>query len=217
MGAVISSSFLRSSTFLPLMVSHLRIPYLEAYSIFGRRPQVEDALVLDLALLRKSGALTSGARGELRFTELDSIMMECLCGIAGYENQGGVITLYYGVSGKPYMQVLDLQPMQLYIHAQPSRLCLMCPRCRYRGYKLYLSQQPYFLCRTCQNLNYELQTAHYGSLSYLYLQSVRREREHYLRWKRQDQLRTRVYARAALKRKRKRERKPSTSYREKER
>jgi transposase len=31
MGAVISSSFLRSSTFPPLIVSHLRILYLEAY------------------------------------------------------------------------------------------------------------------------------------------------------------------------------------------
>ncbi len=34
MGVVISSSFLRSSTFLPLIVPHLRIPYLEAYSLF---------------------------------------------------------------------------------------------------------------------------------------------------------------------------------------
>jgi len=32
MGVVISSSFLRSSTFLPLIVSLLRILYLEAYS-----------------------------------------------------------------------------------------------------------------------------------------------------------------------------------------
>src|SRR5258706_207570 len=32
MGVLISSSFLRSSTFLPLIVSHLRIFYLEAYS-----------------------------------------------------------------------------------------------------------------------------------------------------------------------------------------
>ncbi len=32
MGVVISFYFLRSSTFLPLIVSHLRIPYLEAYS-----------------------------------------------------------------------------------------------------------------------------------------------------------------------------------------
>ena len=31
MGVVISSSFLRSSTSLPLIVSHLRIFYLEAY------------------------------------------------------------------------------------------------------------------------------------------------------------------------------------------
>jgi len=35
MGVVISSSFLRSSTFLPLIVSLLRIHYLEAYSSEG--------------------------------------------------------------------------------------------------------------------------------------------------------------------------------------
>ena len=33
MGVVISSTFLRSSTFLPLILSLLRIPYLEAYSM----------------------------------------------------------------------------------------------------------------------------------------------------------------------------------------
>src|SRR2546425_487096 len=40
MGVVISSSFLRSSTLLPLIVSRLRIPYLEAY-----RKREEDELL----------------------------------------------------------------------------------------------------------------------------------------------------------------------------
>jgi hypothetical protein len=143
--------------------------------IWDPRPQVEDANVIDIPLLRAYNALTPGNAGLLTWPDGKSR--------AGFTYDGETLTLDYSIKGQAYRQFIQVASMQLKLNHAPRRTCLLCPECGYRGYKLYLSRKPRFLCRKCQGLTYELQTYRHGSLCYMLLQSIKEERRYFEHWK----------------------------------
>ena len=147
--------------------------------LWGSRPQVEDALILDIPTLRKFGALTDGAKGTLVWMNNR--------GELGFQMSGDTLRLDYAVRGQPYRQFIRLVPMRLKLNNNPSRICLLC-ECGYQGYKLYLSRtKPCFACRKCQNLIYEAQTVHHGGICYLLIQAIKEERRFHAQWQREHQ------------------------------
>jgi hypothetical protein len=145
--------------------------------VWERRPQVEDALIIDIPLLRAHDALTSGTHGILHWTRSKS---EC-----AFLTHGDELILAYALKGRAYQQSIHLAAIPLRWNNGTSRTCLLCSQCGRRGYKLYLSRrQPYFLCRVCQGLVYELQAPHYGGLCYALLRVMRAERRYASRWER---------------------------------
>jgi hypothetical protein len=144
--------------------------------IWDPRPQVEDALLLDIPLLRSYDALTSGAHGVMQWTEKR--------GCIAFHTHGDMITFDYAIRGRAYQQSIQFAAIPLHWSHSTARPCLFCSACQRRGYKLYLSRRPYFLCRGCQGLVYEAQTLHFGGLCYAYLRSLKEERRFEAWWKR---------------------------------
>ena len=143
--------------------------------LWDPRGQVEDALVLDAALLRRSGAFAVGV-GTLKWESSR----------AAFRCDGERLTLIYTTRGQEYCQHIRLSSIPLnWRRWHSTRPALLCSECGYRGYKLYLSKrQPYFLCRRCQGLIYEIQTYNSRGLCHALLQSIKAERKVMVRCKR---------------------------------
>lgn len=145
-------------------------------------PQVEDALILDIPLLRAYDAFTPGASGVMQWADGRACMQ--------YQSSGENITFSYTVKERneviwwTYSQCVKLTTVPLSWNNGTSRPALFCPECGRRGYKLYLSRKPYFLCRVCQGLIYEAQTIHFGGLAYQLLRGFKEERKFHEVWKR---------------------------------
>lgn len=143
--------------------------------MWDARPQVEDALILDISLLRAYNAFTTGVCGVMHWADGRGCM--------NFQSYGDSITFSYIVRGQEYQQYVTLTTVPLNWNNATSRLALLCTECDRRGYKLYLSRKPYFLCRVCQSLVYEAQTVHYGGLCYAYLRIMKEERKYHKTWK----------------------------------
>jgi hypothetical protein len=142
--------------------------------IWNPRAQVEDALILDIALLRAHDALSAGSQGVIQWPDAKSRASFC--------RQGETLTLDYSIRGQAYRQHVQLTTMVLSLNHAPHRTCLLCSECGRRGYKLYLSKlKPFFLCRKCQNLCYEQQTYNSRGLCYMLYQGIRRERKYVMK------------------------------------
>jgi len=145
--------------------------------LWEQRPQVEDALIIDIPLLRAHDALTSGTHGVLHWT---GSKRQC-----AFQTHGDELTLTYAIKGCAYRQSIRLATIPLWWNNRTSRPCLLCSQCGRRGYKLYLSRrQPYFLCRRCQGLVYEVQATHYSGLCYALLRGMKEECRYAAWWKR---------------------------------
>jgi len=151
--------------------------------VWEQRVQVEDALVLDIPLLRAHGALSTGTKGLLTWKERPST-------VEFAARPSGRILLHYGRREHAYFQVITIEHIPLHWHHGTFRLALVCMQCGRRGYKLYLGRTPYFLCRRCQDLIYELQTVHYGSLCHVIVATAREERQYYAAWRKHEDQRT---------------------------
>jgi hypothetical protein len=101
--------------------------------LWEQRPQVEDALIIDLPLLRAYDALTSGTHGVLHWISSKS---EC-----AFQTHGDELTLEYAVKGCAYRQSIRLAAIALWWNNGTSRPCLLCSQCGCRVYKLYLSHR----------------------------------------------------------------------------
>src|SRR6266566_6686020 len=94
MGVVISSSFLRSSTSLPLIVSHLRILYLEAYSqmLTPKEPVPTEPAVISTAARVNLIPLGLGA-----FTVTTFVISAANAGL--FVVAPTIVALVYGIGG----------------------------------------------------------------------------------------------------------------------
>jgi len=128
-----------------------------------QRPQVEDAVILDIPLLRAHDALVEGARGVLCWERSK----------ATFQAENDVLVLDYTTKGMQVHQRIAWSRIPLEWNNGTYRLALHCSDCGRRGYKLYLSRKPRFLCRACQDLVYELQMLHPGGLPYRLMSSIK--------------------------------------------
>jgi hypothetical protein len=81
--------------------------------LWEQRPQVEDALILDIPLLRSCNAFMSGAHGVMQWTEKRSRTV--------FHTRGDTITFDYTVKGQPYQQTIRVAAIPLKLSNGTSR------------------------------------------------------------------------------------------------